>query len=201
MQPDDPRDPSGRGTLEACGRRSPPGRRPSARPRRRRARASSRGRPPRPPRRASASAAGRLADRGLDLRVDRVAAEIDVQRKPQPPCRSAVERPREVERRCERHDVALVRPLGAREEEPRVGDRARERPEVVDRVELRREEVERDAAEARLQADDARPGGRDPHRAAHVGPLGERARSRTRPPRPSRPRIRRACARGSTDCA
>ena len=114
-----------------------------------------------------------LAGRCLDLGVDRVVAEIDVERKAQPLGR-VVERPGQVERGRERHDVALVRALGAREEEPRVGDRARERPHVLDRVELGRQEVERDAAEARLQPDRARPRRRDAYRSAHVASLGER---------------------------
>ena len=77
-----------------------------------------------------------------------------------------------------RHDVALVRSLGHGEKEAHVVDRPRERPEVLDRVELGREEVERDAPEARLQPDEAAPRRGDPHRPAHVRPLPERDAAR-----------------------
>ena len=64
-------------------------------------------------------------------------------------------------------------PLRDRDEETGVVDGAGERAEVLDRVELGRQEVERDPAEARLEADEAAPGGGNPNRAAHVRPLRE----------------------------
>src|SRR5262249_992291 len=77
----------------------------------------------------------------------------------------------EIEWLTERHHVAIVGSLGNREEQSRVVHRPRERPEVLDRVELRRQEVERDPPEARLQPDQPAPGSRNADRPAHVRAL------------------------------
>ena len=164
---------------------------PVLRPRRRRARASSRGRPPRRSRRRRrARAAAARTSRSTSGSIG-PAAEVDVERESQ----ALVDG-----RCCCRRGRAAGRLIASRSLGPaarRAGTAARrrscgQRPEVVDGVELRRQEVERDPAEARLQPDDARPRRRDAHRAAHVGALGQRhAARRNRRARTARRAARR----------
>ena len=58
----------------------------------------------------------------------------------------------------------------------------------------------RDPAAARLEADEPAAGGGDAQRAAAVVAVRDRARGPRRPPRPSRPRSRPACASCPTGC-
>ena len=114
---------------------------------------------------------GRL-DRGGDLRIDGPATEVDGERQAQPR-HVRLESLGKVERGRDGQDVGVVGPLGGGEEQAGVVGTAGERPVVRDRVEQAGKDVHRDPPEARLEADDAAPGGGDAHRAAHVRPLGE----------------------------
>ena len=160
---------------------------------------SSRGRPPRRPRRPR-RARPRPRGRRLDLGIDRVAAEVDVEREAQ----ALDDGSSGPERSSGGASDMMSRSSGpcATARKRRASSTVRASgPKCWIVSNWVGQEVERDAAEARLQPDDAatrRPGSgpsrpcRCPRRAA---------RSPTRPPRPSRRTSRRACARGPTGCA